>query len=62
LPPRTSKPISIEIVEQDGARVVVRRYAGGEVAREPVVPKKKTRKPHRPPLRLSGRKAKESNS
>jgi hypothetical protein len=62
LPPRSSKPISIEIVEQDGARVVVRRYADGEIVREPVVPKKKTRKLHRPPLRVSGRKAKESNS
>jgi hypothetical protein len=41
---------------------VVRRYADGEIVREPVVSKKKTRKPHRPPLRVSGRKAKESNS
>jgi hypothetical protein len=51
---RKAKPVSIKIVEDNGARVVVRKYADGEVVREPVVPKKKTRRPKRPPLRVSG--------
>ena len=51
---RRDKPVSIAVVEQDGARVVVRKYADGEIVRPPVVPpNKKRRKPRRPPLRLS---------
>jgi hypothetical protein len=48
--------VSIEIVEEDGKSYVVREYADGEVVREPVVHRKKTRKPKRPPLRLTGPK------
>ena len=50
------KTISIEIVEDDGKSVVVRKFDDGETVREPVVHRKKTRKPKRPPLRVSGPK------
>lgn len=53
---RRDKPVSIKIIEENGGRVVVRKYADGEVVRAPVVPSnKKPRKPIRPPLRLSRR-------
>ena len=48
------KPVSIAIVEEDGKSVIVRKFAGGEETREPVVPRKQTRQPKRPPLRVGG--------
>ena len=57
---RRRKVVSIEIVEEDGKTLVVREYDDGEVVREPVIQRKKTRKPKRPPLRVTGpRKAAE---
>jgi hypothetical protein len=53
---RKAKPISIAIVEENGKSFVVRKYADGETLREPVVHRKKTRKPFRPPLRVGPRK------
>ena len=50
------KTISIEIVEEDGKSFVLRRFDDGEVVREPVLHRKKTRKPKRPPLQVSGPK------
>lgn len=50
------KPVSIAIVEEDGKSVIMRRFADGEETREPVVPRKKTRRPKRPPLRVGGAK------
>jgi hypothetical protein len=50
------KVVSIEIVEDDGKSYVVREYDDGDVVREPVVHRKKTRKPKRPPLRVTGPK------
>jgi len=52
------KPVSITIVEEDGKSVIVRNYADGEETREPVVPREKTRRPKRPPLRVGGKQAK----
>ncbi|MBV9347042.1 MAG: hypothetical protein JOZ70_12420 [Pseudolabrys sp.] len=51
------RAVSIEIVEEDGASVIVRKFADGRVVREAVVPRTKTRKPKRPPL-IVGRKPK----
>jgi hypothetical protein len=51
---RRRKVVSIEIVEEDGNSLVVREFDDGEVVREPVVHQKKTRKPKRPPLRVTG--------
>ena len=45
-------PVSIAIVEEDGKSIIVRRFAGGKETREPVVPRKKMRRPKRPPLRV----------
>ena len=53
---RRRKVVSIEIVEEDGKSFVVREFDDGEVVREPVVHRKKTRKPKRPPLRVKGPK------
>jgi uncharacterized protein GlcG (DUF336 family) len=53
------KPVSIAIVEEDGKSFVVRRFAGGDEVREPVVPRKKTRRPKRPPLRVGSKQAKQ---
>jgi hypothetical protein len=40
------KPVSVEIVEEDGARFVIRTYADGTEVRTPVDPSKKpTRRP-----------------
>ena len=50
--------VSIAIVEEDGNSLVVRKFADGEEVRELVVPRKKTRHPKRPPLRLGGKQAK----
>lgn len=50
---RQRRAVSIELVEENGATVVVRRFADGEVLREPVTPRTKSRKSKRPPLRLS---------
>lgn len=47
------KPTSIEIVEENGGRFVVRTYADGEVVREAVdLNKKPTRRPRMPRQRL----------
>jgi hypothetical protein len=35
------KPVSIEIVEEDGSRAVIRTYADGAEVRAPVDPSKK---------------------
>ena len=51
---RRRKVVSIEIVDQDGKSLVVRQFDDGEVVREPVVHRTKTRKPKRPPLRVKG--------
>jgi hypothetical protein len=56
------KPVSIAIVEEDGKSFVVRKFADGEELREPVLPRKKTRKPKRPPLRVGGGKQSEPSS
>ncbi len=53
---RRRKVVSIEIVEEDGKSLVVRQYDDGAVVREPVLHRKKTRKPKRPPLRVTGPK------
>ena len=53
---RKRRVVSIEIVEQDGKSFVVREFDDGEVVREPVVQRKRTRKPKRPPLRVTGPK------
>jgi hypothetical protein len=40
------KPVSIEIIEEDGSRFVIRTYADGAEVRAPVDPSKKaTRRP-----------------
>ena len=52
------KALSIAVVEEDGKSFVVRKFAGGEELRETVVPRKKTRRPKRPPLRVGRRPAK----
>jgi len=40
------KPVSVEIIEEDGARIVIRTFADGEEVRVPVDPNKKaTRRP-----------------
>jgi hypothetical protein len=46
--------VGIEIVEEDGKSFVVRTFDDGKMVREPVVHRKKTRKPKRPPLRITG--------
>ena len=53
---RRRKVVRIEIVEEDGKSFVLREFDDGEVVREPVVHRKKTRKPKRPPLRVTGPK------
>ena len=53
---RRRKVVSIEIVEEDDKSFVVRVFDDGDVVREPVVHRKKTRKPKRPPLRVRGPK------
>jgi hypothetical protein len=53
---RRRRVVSIEIVEEDGKSYVVREFDDGEVVREPVLHRKKTRKPKRPPLRVTGPK------
>lgn len=42
------KLISIELVEKNDQRFIVSTYADGTKSREPVVPKKATRRPMRP--------------
>ena len=47
------KPISIEIVEENGARFVTRTYADGAEVRAPVDPSKRaTRRPRMRQLRV----------
>jgi hypothetical protein len=53
------KVVSIAIVEEDGKSFIVRKLADGEELREAVVPRKKTRRPKRPPLRVGRIPAKE---
>jgi hypothetical protein len=48
------KPLSIAIIEENGKSFIVRKFADGEETREPVVPRKTTRRPKRPPLRVGG--------
>ena len=50
------RAVSITIIEEDGKSFVLRKFTDGEEVREPVVPRKKTRRPKRPPLRLGGAK------
>jgi hypothetical protein len=40
-----SKPVEITVEESHDGRVVIARYANGDVVREPVTKKKPTRKP-----------------
>ena len=47
------KPVSVTIVDEGGDRVLILKYANGDVRREIVDPKRKpTRKPRRPIQRL----------
>jgi hypothetical protein len=51
------KPISVRVIEEDGARIVVATYAGGDEKRTPVDPSQKPRrKPRKPYARARSEK------
>ena len=54
------KPVSIEVVQQEGERYVVLTYANGNIERRRVQPERKARRrPRRPQTRLNLQRSKE---